>query len=856
MPPIRVAQHARPAPVEPQHAFAFPKDHHLVITTETNVWSWDHRGLTNAFGSGSGGILAAKEAKDGSGLLAVADDQVVVLHDATRGMDRSYRLKGTDGQVRLLEYSNDSKSLFFTTTLQNAVQSYSLRQSCLLEPSHTHPSPPTVLAISSTSHLLLSASERPPTIFLQNLTLRTPALQLQPRASSAAVETASFHPERPNVFLLAFKDGSLAAYDATRILGKAGRGGSGGEVGRFKNLHTVTNRVVANSLGETGDNANVTGGKSVSITSASFLPGHRSRAVSVGADGRCRLVDFECGGNILRTWHAKGPATSLSVLSVRQKQAQVARTPANRAEASAPNNTLAVGREDGKVLVFDSVGILLSEQTVDATAGRILDVEWMKGPGLKPDTKSARSRGISEAADSKDRRQAKLSREDEPLPGIAPDDDEEEYTDEDSGTVNRNPVEVPEKRPAVNAMNYMDLFSPVKPSPKNSPQRRSPRPRARPRILSSTFRQSSSSHQMTPPRLSIIPQLPRPDEMEETCQPEPEEKIQLQQAAMRNPPPIPKSPSKLPSPSKRSGSPRRAPPSQEIRIAKTPSGKTPRARKSRRVSARMPTSFGSLSTNRSTTSTFSSNNKILADIRRLGDPAGDKKTGLALFAPYMNIQKNTPRSALSIERDEKAPKAKPESSKRETATPADDIWLTSDEEPSASHVRSRGKRQASQRRRINQDTFIPPSASQPPQWQPEPSYAAIDSGNDENTANVSPRQSLSPDAAIRPGDSLHLQEHFPRTSSLSHRHSGSGRKALGDLEYNAVHSPRPRHGRKSGLIASELMEALHGAEEQSENSCDCGKGCCAALRKDFRDLSEELRMLREEMAEMRMLMGR
>lgn len=96
MPPIRVAQHARPGPVEPHQAFAFPKDHHLVITTQTNVWSWDQRGLTNAFASRSAGILAAKEAKDGSGLLAVADDQVVVLHDTNRGMDRSYRLKGTD----------------------------------------------------------------------------------------------------------------------------------------------------------------------------------------------------------------------------------------------------------------------------------------------------------------------------------------------------------------------------------------------------------------------------------------------------------------------------------------------------------------------------------------------------------------------------------------------------------------------------------------------------------------------------------------------------------------------------------------------------------------------------------------
>jgi WD40 repeat protein len=38
------------------------------------------------------------------------------------------------------------------------------------------------------------------------------------------------------------------------------------------------------------------------LSAASFLPGHKSRIVSVGNDGRCRLVDFEGGrGKILRT---------------------------------------------------------------------------------------------------------------------------------------------------------------------------------------------------------------------------------------------------------------------------------------------------------------------------------------------------------------------------------------------------------------------------------------------------------------------------------------------------------------------------------------------------------------------------
>ena len=37
------------------------------------------------------------------------------------------------------------------------------------------------------------------------------------------------------------------------------------------------------------------------ITAAAFVPGYASRVVSIGHDGRCRLVDFKGGGKILRT---------------------------------------------------------------------------------------------------------------------------------------------------------------------------------------------------------------------------------------------------------------------------------------------------------------------------------------------------------------------------------------------------------------------------------------------------------------------------------------------------------------------------------------------------------------------------
>jgi hypothetical protein len=42
------------------------------------------------------GIANARASKDNSSLFAVADYQVVILHDATRGKDRKYKLKKGD----------------------------------------------------------------------------------------------------------------------------------------------------------------------------------------------------------------------------------------------------------------------------------------------------------------------------------------------------------------------------------------------------------------------------------------------------------------------------------------------------------------------------------------------------------------------------------------------------------------------------------------------------------------------------------------------------------------------------------------------------------------------------------------
>ncbi|KZF24213.1 hypothetical protein L228DRAFT_259463 [Xylona heveae TC161] len=397
----------------------FPHTHHLVITTPKHVYSWTTDGVTHLFTSGSEGIVAAKKAKDGSGILAIADSQVVVLHDTRRKMDESYRLKGAEGQVRLLGYADESKSLLFTTSLQNSVQTYSLAQSKLLLPAQDHPSPPTILALSSPAQLLLSASVNPPTIHLKNLTLGTPPLNLRPNCSSSAVVVASFHPDRANVFLLAFADGTLAMYDATAMFrGDEHQAKSGVSAGRRKspevsvirNLHAAgmttapadPNGVLDGAaLGgyDQGTGTVSVGSKALGITAASFVPGYRARAISAGADGKCCLVDFEGGGKgkakLIKSWHLQAPATSMSILPMNERPSSAYRseTPSFKDSARSTPSTpfarrqciVAIGRVDGKVLLYNAMGRLLAEQTINPGGGRIIEVDWV--PALEDVTK-------------------------------------------------------------------------------------------------------------------------------------------------------------------------------------------------------------------------------------------------------------------------------------------------------------------------------------------------------------------------------------------------------------------------------------------------------------------------------------
>lgn len=77
------------------------KVRHLIVTTTRGVFTWGNHGVKEIFHSGSGGIVAARKARNGSSLLAVADSQVVILHDTRKGMQKSYKLRGSDVRSQL-----------------------------------------------------------------------------------------------------------------------------------------------------------------------------------------------------------------------------------------------------------------------------------------------------------------------------------------------------------------------------------------------------------------------------------------------------------------------------------------------------------------------------------------------------------------------------------------------------------------------------------------------------------------------------------------------------------------------------------------------------------------------------------
>ena len=219
---------------------------------------------------------------------------------------------------------------------------------------------------------------------------------LHPQASSSPVTSGAFHPDRNDVFLLCFLDGTIASYNLPRnYRGDCSEnkqnyftGLHGCERNYFKRLHRIANvNVESGSIGRPAKEASVSkdnfssneiGSAAYAVAGAAFVPGYRSRAVSVGADGKCRLIDFENKGKLLRTWYIGASATCLSILGLGEMKPALAPSDwySNGHEVENKNYLIAIGRTDGIVMLYDSVGLLLQEWVVSEARAKVTSVDW------------------------------------------------------------------------------------------------------------------------------------------------------------------------------------------------------------------------------------------------------------------------------------------------------------------------------------------------------------------------------------------------------------------------------------------------------------------------------------------------
>lgn len=195
-------------------------------------------------------------------------------------------------------FSPDSRTLYFTTTLNNSVQAYSIRTNRLLPSLPPHPSPPNTIAVSSNDTILLSASPDPPTIHLYDRRSEDGALvnfrptDVRSPTSCAAfqkfdVQTQSSHTN----FVLGFQDGTLAMYRL--VLPSSHK--------RYRDCGTRQTWPFQLQPVRVGALRKLHNSSMGGLTAVEFIPGYKSRVVSIRHDGKCRLVDFQGEGKVLRT---------------------------------------------------------------------------------------------------------------------------------------------------------------------------------------------------------------------------------------------------------------------------------------------------------------------------------------------------------------------------------------------------------------------------------------------------------------------------------------------------------------------------------------------------------------------------
>jgi hypothetical protein len=764
------------------------------------------------------------------------------------------------GGIRHLDFTNDGLSLYYSTHQDSSIQQYSVNRMRLLEPVQTNDRPPIAMAISPTGHLMITATDNPSVVLMRNLQHNSAAVVVKTSASEAAVSSIAFHPKRPDIFVLAFVDGTLAAYDATKI-SKAAAGSayvdsqSKGEIGRVVGLY----KAIATSTSMQGEQW-----PTAPIVGVAFLPDYILHVVAAGADGRCRLVDFAQGGSILRTWHTKMPITSLDIIEAGSNVASAldpagssaqerksSRTGSVKPTSTTGNSLIVVSRINGTVQICNTLGLLLSEKSITSYDEKIISIAWMKGASPASLDNSAIENRFSEG--SEDLNGISVP----PMAVQQATDDSGQYVkgaDEGTTRIRSSPgTSKPTLAPLTRA-DFQDLFSPIKPQ---SP----------PRVLGDRITKGSS------------PKRYRPGLSNQTFvqSPLPDSDTQADVAPPRNLALFPSSESDvyMSAPSRQPQSDVSDQKKAKVPLQNTGSFGLPLIAKKRNVAFKASTPRRQISGFTNSTIPPNTNARVLADLRKLAgtNSSASRQTGtLSSFAPAQQRLKPS-ASSQRVECDDSGvhdPKAAdaPSSRKRRSVHlhdsstwPTDsvsdpsfddgkveDIWLTSEAEEAQPQL---PRRRGHHRKRISKSSTLFPEdfdsgiGYSEPGTVPQPASTHLDDTNlrfthmisSDHGASQDPINGFRPVTSTTPllGGNEEIKDNeatsdavrrlFPRSSSRSPRRRRQDTTTLtrlspqplsDDTTAQSARDPRPR--RKEGAAATLMSLALQSTEKEQRKT--------------------------------------
>lgn len=255
-------------------------------------------------------------------------------------------------------------ALWFCSSKGNEVLAYSLRDRVVRSMIFSPVPEAILLALSPTKDSAIFADPASPTIHIARASGTPVICAYTHQASALGATTAAFHPVYSTVFLVAFQDGSIAAFRLREEVNKDYKSATPPEL---KSLGCVSQAHRPTAGGHT-------------VVDAKFLPSRMLKAVSIGQDGLCRLLDFARRGCLIRTWRM--PAVPLCVaatISGTDQQDSECKPIQNNSPSDQPC-TIAVACDNATVSFYNCLGIQQHSVALPDFTKSVLSLEWCRAP--------------------------------------------------------------------------------------------------------------------------------------------------------------------------------------------------------------------------------------------------------------------------------------------------------------------------------------------------------------------------------------------------------------------------------------------------------------------------------------------